>query len=83
MGPFLAIPTPKFGYSILGIAAEDPILSVSRLILSEVWMALVRMTNPPWGLPTQVYIRIKMMMMPPGPQYVPIMAQGTQAKRDS
>ena len=57
-------------------------LIVSRVILFKVWMALVRMMNPPWGLPTQFLIRIKMMMLP-GPQYVPITAQGTHAKRDS
>ena len=40
------------------------------------------MMNPPWGLPTQLLRRIKMTMLP-GPQYVPITAQGTLTKIES
>ena len=42
----LVIPIPKFGHPILGITALDLILIVSRLILLETWMEIVRMMLP-------------------------------------
>ena len=81
LGPTLAIPIPKFGHRILvalGIAALDSIFTLSRLIMLETWMEIIKIIHN-FGfllMLTQILMKIMMMMLP-GLQYALIMAHST------